>query len=65
MQMHEIHTLNDLLRTAADALRNDEDPTRLMHLQRINEGWLQTDEERQAVDDLLTAMIEAQERMTP
>jgi len=58
--MKRPHTVAELLNEATKALVK-RDPQRLEELERISEGWLQTEEERISQYYLLHAMAEAAE----
>ena len=51
------NTLTELLEQATEALENNDEES-LMRLQEVNNGWLQTEEERRAVDNLLEVAME-------
>jgi len=57
--MHtQVHTITDLMTTAARALREG-DQVALMDLIEISAGWLQPDAEADAQRAMLEAMIDA------
>ena len=51
------NTLTELLEQATEALENNDEES-LMRLQEVNNGWLQTEEERRTVDNLLEVAME-------
>lgn len=56
--MHRIHSVSELMNSAAEALSNRDADT-LERLQTIPRGWLQPDQERTAQEAMLTAMLDA------
>lgn len=60
--MTTVHTVNDLLNTAALALQ-ERDTETLERLVQTVEGWMQTNQERLAQMTLLNAMLEAVEEL--
>ena len=58
--MNRPNNVSELLVAAAECLNVDDvDTERLEELKAVVEGWLQTDEERDAQLQLLDAMLEA------
>ncbi len=60
--MTTVHTVNDLLNTAALALQ-ERDTETLERLVQTVEGWMQGTQERLAQMTLLNAMLEAVEEL--
>lgn len=56
--MHRIHSVSELMNSAAEALSN-RDADMLERLQTIPRGWLQPEPERAAQEAMLSAMLDA------
>jgi len=57
-----VYTVNDLMMKAGEALQNRDADT-LYRLIDISQDWMQTEEEREAQQSMLNAMIEACEEL--
>lgn len=57
-----VHTVNDLMMKAGEALQNRDVDT-LYRLINVSQNWIQTEEEREAKQSMLNAMIEACEEL--
>jgi len=60
--MTNVHSVNDLLNTAALALQ-ERDTETLERLVQTVEGWMQSNQERLAQMTMLNAMLEAVEEL--